>query len=315
VKLTPKEWQDQFEEALSQTFNGSAKELHSWGLSHVDDDLAQLIAQAMRTSGKRFRPQLLQAWYNAIGGTKEVTDACLLVELLHTATLVIDDIQDHSPLRRGQPTLHTRQGEPVAISIGLLMLFMAVEKAHKIHPEVGKLVGEYMNQLAIGQAHDVLWQHTRAVDTPMQLYERMAMQKTAALFVLCIRVAEILAGKEHDTQVEHIIQDLGILYQLCDDLADLKGQAGKEVAEDVRERKVNAVLITAAETKEKELLAAYNEQPYSPTNTLAIIAKAHAPETLRKAITHKAAALRTRIQSTPEPQKAILEACFSILSL
>jgi len=263
------------DKAIESTFDGTPRKLAAFGLTASDKEIALLLRDAMQTKGKRIRAYLLAEWYAARGGehTKSALDACVLIEALHTATLIIDDIQDRSGLRRGKPTFHVVHGEAVAMSVGLQLLYGATQATRELPngERIQRHVVAFVNSLAIGQAKDVLWHRDAALSTNQKRFEEMCDEKTSKLFILAIRIAEEMAGhsikqkaikdamkvvREHVTvakqyfpdtekQAEEILSIIGVVYQLADDIANITVDLGKEFGEDIRERKITAVVLAA----------------------------------------------------------------------
>lgn len=263
------------DKAIAERFDGNPRKLAAYGLAGNDKELATLLHNAMKTGGKRIRAHLLKEWYLARGGTEgiHVKDACVLIEALHAATLVIDDIQDRSNLRRGEPTFHVVHGEAVAISIGLQLLYGATQAAKSLPngERIQQHIVSFINELAIGQAKDVLWHRDAALTISQKAFERMCLEKTAKLFVLAIRIAEEMAGHsikqkavkeamkvvranvsaarsyfpDTEREAEEILETIGVVYQLADDVANITTEIGKDLGEDIRERKITAVVLAA----------------------------------------------------------------------
>jgi geranylgeranyl pyrophosphate synthase len=257
------------EQAIANQFNGDPKKLAGYQLTPSDHELASLLQKSMQTSGKRIRGWLLIEWYQAQGGTNHeaALKAAVLIEAIHTASLLIDDVQDNSPLRRGKPTVLAERGAPVAISAGLSLLLGATNAARSLPNGelIQPLVIEHITQLAHGQTKDVTWHRDAALTTTQAAYERMCAEKTGKLFTLAIHVAEALAGvalteralrklrshapalKEYfPDSKEHAMNALelaGVIYQLTDDVANITTDLGKEFGEDIRERKITALTI------------------------------------------------------------------------
>ncbi len=257
------------DEAITTRFDGDPKKLVRYGLMPSDHELALHCKLAMHTSGKRVRGWLLQAWYKAQGGEdlEAAQDAAVIIEALHMATLVIDDVQDNSSLRRGQPTLFAERGTAVAISTGLSLLYGATEASRHLPngERIQPLIVEYVTQLAHGQAKDVIWHRDGSLSVTQHAYERMCSEKTAKLFILSTRMAEAMAGPSIQTRamaklrerapvveryfpnnskrVAEALDLVGVAYQLADDIANITTDIGKDSCEDIRERKITALVV------------------------------------------------------------------------
>jgi geranylgeranyl pyrophosphate synthase len=271
----------QIDALVAERFDGNPKKLAVYGIQPQDEQVAELLKDAMGGGGKRLRANLLQAWYEACGGKEQSAshEAAIIVELVHMGTLLIDDVQDQSPLRRGKPSFHIKHGEAVAISTGLLMLYMAQHAARKLHngDAIALLVGESLRTLAAGQLDDVLWQAQTNTTVSTARYARMTAEKTGALFAFCIAAAGELANKKASAQVLQTAETMGILFQLSDDLLNLDPlrSLGKEYAEDVRERKITAILLAAMNTageKDKDyLLSTYKKKQISEAEVKKVV--------------------------------------------
>lgn len=290
---------DKIEQAIAHAFNGDPKTLAAYALNADDHELASLFEHAMRTKGKRVRGWLLIEWYHAHGGTNEhaALQAAVLIEAIHTASLLIDDVQDNSPLRRGEPTLLAERGAPVAISTGLSMLFGAANAARSLPNGeiVQPLVLNYVAQLAHGQAKDVTWHRDGNLTVTQEAYERMCAEKTGKLFTLAIQMAEAIAGvaaseralrtlRKHAPTIkqyfpdkkEHALNALelaGVIYQLADDVANITTDLGKELGEDIRERKITALTLEAMRNNatKKAVHAYYQKRGVNPDEVNALI--------------------------------------------
>ncbi len=194
--MDPKTFRETFNQQVAERFDGDPRRLHRYGIHENDCDMGLLVRDGMRTLGKRLRPYLLSEWYRAHGKTAsaELTEATFLIELIHNASLVIDDVQDLSPLRRGEPAFRMVHGDSLAINTGILMLFMAVRGAESLHPKIASLVSKHTLALIVGQGKDVLWERHRLLSTPLSEYERMCAHKTGALFALTVQIADELAA-------------------------------------------------------------------------------------------------------------------------
>lgn len=255
-------YRKKIEHALAERFDGTAQALHAWGLHQTDAHMAQLLKEIMRLSGKRLRAFLVEQWYATSTAPNEHSlELATIVEAVHAATLVIDDVQDRSTLRRGEPCFHTKHGEPLAINTGILLLYAAANAAQTLPngAAIARALNEQLTELVLGQGYDVLWEHEHALTTTLQDYRLMAGRKTGALFAFCAKAADHLANQPHDNRIDCLFEQLGVLFQLSDDVLNVLPEAnlGKEFAEDIREKKITAVFITAwehARAHDREIL-------------------------------------------------------------
>jgi octaprenyl-diphosphate synthase len=202
--------------------------------------------------GKRLRPILLLLAARIAGyqGARGVRLACA-VELLHTATLIHDDVVDQAPLRRGQPSATAQWGDDASVLVG----------DHLYSKSFALLVrdndGAVMETLAratvsMTEAEVFQLQLKRSGLTSEGDYVRIITQKTASFMSACCRIGALLGGVPHD-QLEALTRyglDIGIAFQMSDDSLDFvadERRLGKAVAADLREGKRTLPLIAMLE--------------------------------------------------------------------
>jgi octaprenyl-diphosphate synthase len=202
--------------------------------------------------GKRLRPILLLLAARIAGyeGARGVRLACA-VELLHTATLIHDDVVDQAPLRRGQPSANAQWGDDASVLVG----------DHLYSKSFALLVrdndGAVMETLAratvsMTEAEVFQLQLKRSGLTSEADYVRIITQKTASFMSACCRIGALLGGVPHD-QLEALTRyglDIGIAFQMSDDSLDFvadERRLGKAVAADLREGKRTLPLIAMLE--------------------------------------------------------------------
>jgi len=215
--------------------------------SHVE--LIPRIGKYIQTSGgKRIRPAVLLMAARLCGysGDRAVLYAAV-VEFIHTATLVHDDIIDDSPLRRGRLAVHSQWGNDVTVLLGdyLYIKSMALALTHD-ELDIIRLLCDVTLRMIEGE----LYQLTKNGDPDVTEEEHFEIirRKTAFLFSGCARIGGMLAGQPAE-RVEALGQygfKLGIAFQLVDDLLDLTGTVqslGKPVGSDLREGKITLPVI------------------------------------------------------------------------
>ena len=204
----------------------------------------------MEAGGKRVRPALLLLTARMLGEVSPSTiRMAAVVELIHNATLVHDDVIDESDMRRGRPSANTHWGNPMAVLSGdwLYMQSFAVALKEKSFDVLTTLIritqkmveGELLQLTLLGRS-----------DVSAQELLDIAERKTAHLFSGCMRLPAILAGEDSESveKLTRIGMDLGISFQLVDDLLDLtstQAALGKPVASDLKEGKVTLPLYYA----------------------------------------------------------------------
>lgn len=203
------------------------------------------------TGGKRLRA-ILPPWLAAnLGGDPEV--ACELgvaFELIHNGTLVHDDLQDGDTQRRGLPTVWARFGMPQAVNVGTALLLLGLAKVLEtpIGPRLIADVNLAILGIVEGQALEFEL-HTDPRPTPAK-WERMAAGKTGALFGACFLAGARAAGRSDadSDALRRLGVELGVLFQLQDDLVDLVGDKGRErPATDLAEGKISWPVAWAAQ--------------------------------------------------------------------
>jgi geranylgeranyl diphosphate synthase type I len=218
--------------------------------------------------GKRIRPALTFLACECVGGKREdAVAAAASVELLHNMTLVHDDIEDNSKLRRGKPCIHKIYGVPTAINAGDAMLIKVFEIAnssiipeHNRHQLVSYLA-KRAYQITWGQAFEFsLWRRKEFSEDEVI---RLLKYKTGALTRLSTEAGAISAGAEE--QLLKVLgefgETIGIAFQIVDDLLNIQGDVkeyGKEIGGDIREGKktiLAAHLLSVARPSDRRVFA------------------------------------------------------------
>jgi geranylgeranyl diphosphate synthase type II len=204
--------------------------------------LISAMKYSLNAGGKRLRPVLTLATYHALGGNPAdvLRPACAL-ELIHTYSLIHDDLpcMDNDDLRRGQPTLHKRYGEAIAVLAGDALHALAFELlASSGNPDV---VLEVSGAIGIsgmlgGQVADV---EAEGRDITLEQIEYIHRNKTGALIRVAMRIGAILAGADDDTIAvfSSYGSKIGLVFQIVDDVLDVTGsqeKLGKDIGSDER---------------------------------------------------------------------------------
>ncbi|MEW6695742.1 MAG: polyprenyl synthetase family protein [Bacillota bacterium] len=242
------------------------EELKAWSLQ-VDlamqeylppaDAYPATLHEAMRYSvfagGKRLRPILVLAAAKAVGGsTSKVMPVACALELIHTYSLVHDDLpaMDNDDIRRGRPTNHIVYGEAMAILVGDALLTLAFELIGRCGAEftpeaVNRVVLEIARAsgsrgLIGGQVVDILSENKPIEADVLEYIHR---HKTGALFKAAIRSGAILGGATTPQlgALTVYAEQMGLAFQIKDDLLDIEGdqtKIGKPVGSDIKNQKV-----------------------------------------------------------------------------
>lgn len=217
----------------------------------TDVPLVREVAQYLiAAGGKRLRPALLLLMGRALGSTStHLHTLAAVVEFIHTATLLHDDVVDESSLRRGLQTANQRFGNPASVLVGDFLYSRAFQMMVDVNNmRVMQVLSEATNTIAEGEVLQLMNMHDVALDEAA--YMRVIRCKTAKLFEASTRLAPILLGASASTEALCATygQALGTAFQVIDDVLDYEGQAqelGKNLGDDLREGKVTLPIICA----------------------------------------------------------------------
>lgn len=283
--------------------------------------ISQVAHYVLASGGKRIRPVLLilAARLCQYAGER-MYDLSTVIEFIHTATLLHDDVIDNAVLRRGQPAVHALWGNEMAILIGdyLYSKAMALALADKDH-----LVMQTVSTVTVDMAQGQVMETLKLRDLGMQEadYYRIISLKTASLFAASCTIGAILGGvtPAQRAQVQAFGEHLGIAFQMADDTLDYvapEAQLGKPVHNDLKEGKITLPIIAAmqrATAPEAQLIHDYL-QADNPTDAdlQPVLALLHKYDTLqltmRKAREHVAQAQQCLVGFVPSPALDALHA-------
>jgi octaprenyl-diphosphate synthase len=206
--------------------------------------------------GKRIRPKILLLLLGMYGykGTHNHSMAAV-VEFIHTATLLHDDVVDDSMLRRGNATANAKFGNPASVLVGDFLYSRAFQMMVEVNDmRIMKTLADATNIIAEGEVLQIINMHDPHLTEAG--YFQVIKAKTATLFEASARVAAILSGlDEHQEKMcAQYGQSLGVAFQIVDDLLDYIGNAalmGKNVGADFREGKMTLLLIIAMQLASK----------------------------------------------------------------
>ena len=206
-----------------------------------------IAKETLLAGGKRMRPILGLLAFEACGGedVSDIMDSAISAELLHTATLIHDDINDQAKMRRGRPALHVTHGIPRAIIAGDYLFSIGFQLGAGYSENVVNLVASSCFGLAAGELRQL--NHVRDLSMSPEDYYAIIDGKTAGPFSTGGAVAAIVAGapKEQVDLMKLFGIELGRAFQLVDDLLDLIGDKtmGKPRGTDIHEGKMTLPLI------------------------------------------------------------------------
>jgi octaprenyl-diphosphate synthase len=228
-----------------------------------DVALVSQVSQYIVTSGgKRLRPLLVLLAARALGyeGEQHIRSAAI-IEFIHTATLLHDDVVDSSSRRRGRDTANTVFGNQASVLVGDFLYSRAFQMMVDIDSmRVMNILADATNTIAAGEVMQLMNVHDP--DTTEEAYRQVIYRKTARLFEAGAQIAAVLAGRDADDEAAMITfgQNLGAAFQLVDDALDYNASAaelGKNLGDDLAEGKATLPLIHAmreASDKDKELI-------------------------------------------------------------
>ena len=210
----------------------------------------QISAYIIGAGGKRIRPRLVLLFADALGFTgPERYELAAIVEFIHTATLLHDDVVDESGLRRGRKTANALFGNAASVLVGDFLYSRAFQMMVSVNRmRVLDVLADATNVIAEGEVLQLMNMHDP--DLAVESYLRVIRFKTAKLFEASARLGAVLA--EAPQPVEEACADygrsLGTAFQLVDDLLDYEGatiELGKNVGDDLREGKPTLPLLVA----------------------------------------------------------------------
>jgi octaprenyl-diphosphate synthase len=214
------------------------------GVSLIDEVWAHLL----ESPGKRLRPILLLLSAKAHGGADpRHIMAGAVVEMIHTATLIHDDVVDKASVRRGQATVNRRWHDGIALMMGDFLyskgfqLFTAAGLRHEM-----AVLADTTNRMSIAEMMQFQF-HTK-LDMREDEYLLLIEEKTASLIAASCKLGAMLAGARDVEPIARYGRNVGLAFQITDDLFDYMGDefiVGKPVGNDLREGKVTLPLIAA----------------------------------------------------------------------
>ena len=214
-----------------------------------DFDLIEEINEyLLLMRGKLFRPTLLLL-SNRVGGSPshDAITLAAVIELVHLATLVHDDAVDHSVLRRGLPTVNALWTHQVAIIMGDYLYSRSVTELTRLgRLDAVVVLASAANEMSIGEMRQLT--SYDAIEFTESDYYRLIASKTASLMSAACEMGALAGVDEHRRPLAEFGHDLGMAFQIADDLLDYTGSetvTGKPTGQDLRERKVTLPLVGA----------------------------------------------------------------------
>jgi octaprenyl-diphosphate synthase len=229
-----------------------------------DPEIAQYAQYALTNQGKQLRPVLVALSAGAAGEMNQaLVSAAAIIEMVHLATLVHDDVVDAAEIRRGRPTLAANWGNQLSVLVGDCLFAHALELAAGFPtPEVCRAVAAATNTVCAGEI--LQNQHRRNAEISRAEYFKVLEMKTGELFGLSCDLGAALSGATaaHRKALRQYGLSLGTAYQIYDDCLDLFGSeavVGKSLGTDLTNGKVTLPILVALENASLEDQAQLSE--------------------------------------------------------
>ncbi|MCL4261710.1 MAG: polyprenyl synthetase family protein [Anaerolineae bacterium] len=289
------------------------------GLTAVEEQLrdsvnsdVQLLADAglhiITSGGKRLRPQLGLLAYLAVGGQNlmDVVPMSAAVEMVHTATLVHDDINDHSLTRRGKITVHAKWGRTFALLAGDYLFTKVYEMMAPYGPEYNVIMADACIKLVEGETLQAIAAKAGTMDR--ETYKTIISRKTASLFEAAARMGAMLGGGD-EKSIEALATyayNLGLTFQIVDDILDIIGdpeEMGKPAGLDLAQNRGVIMAQNGGHTDVLETDVAVAELPDDPiARMMAQLRESGAVEIARLQAEETAARARAALDELPDSE-------------
>lgn len=240
-----------------ETELGDFIELFNHALDHEDGLLQTVLNHIKQRAGKRMRPILILLIAKNFGQVSSVTQhAAVGLELLHTASLVHDDVVDEAAERRGQASVNADYDNKVAVLVGDYVLSTALLHVSYTHSEIiVRRLAELGRTLSDGEILQLANIQSKKVTE--EVYYKIIERKTAALFEACAAIgAESAGATEEEVEAARLFgKNLGIVFQIRDDIFDYydsEAEIGKPTGNDLAEGKLTLPIIYALNSTENE---------------------------------------------------------------
>ncbi|QJD95393.1 polyprenyl synthetase family protein [Mucilaginibacter robiniae] len=243
--------------------------------------LDRITHYIVKRKGKQIRPMFVFFSASLCGGVNEATHrGAALVELLHTATLVHDDVVDNSYQRRGFFSINALWKNKIAVLVGDFLLAKGMDLSLANNDfQLLRIVNEAVKQMSEGELLQV--EKVRRMDINENIYYDVIRQKTASLIAACCACGASSAGADVETveKMRLFGEKIGIAFQIKDDMFDFgTNDVGKPLGIDIKEKKVTLPLIYAlnnTSSSEKRriinLVKNHNEEPEKITQIISFV--------------------------------------------
>jgi len=219
-----------------------------------DTLLLEPYSHIVSMPGKNIRGKLIEGfnlWMKVSNEKIAVVEE--IVQMLHNASLLLDDIEDNSTLRRGLPAAHLIYGQASTINCANYVMFIGLERTQALgHPEAVSVFTQQLLELHRGQGMEIYWRDNFICPTEEE-YKQMISRKTGGLFNLAVRLMQLFS--KSDENFSELTRLLGLYFQIRDDYANLKMKdyaASKTFAEDLTEGKFSFPIQHAINTNPRD---------------------------------------------------------------
>ena len=248
--------------------------VYEYSSEAINKAIADPIWESLDRGGKRWRPTLFLLVCEALGkNPNEFLELAIIPEVIHNGTIMIDDIEDSSELRRGKPCTYKLFGLDIAVNAGNTMyylpLLILIKNKDKLSKEkltrLYEIYGQEMINISFGQATDIVWHRglAKADEITEKQYLQMCIYKTGTLARMSAKMAAVLADADNNLveKIGKFAEALAVAFQIQDDILDLisekfaegKGGLGRDITEGKRTLMVIRAL-KKAEAEDKERL-------------------------------------------------------------
>lgn len=272
-KYIPRKYNDK-----SMAFT-SGKPRYGYSKKAVNASIADPVWNLLDRGGKRWRPVLFLLTLEALSSkenTKKFLDFVVIPEVVHSGSLLVDDIEDNSDLRRGKPCVHKIYGEDIAINAGNAMYFLPLLTLIKrtdlddwTARRIYDIYAQEMVNISMGQGYDIAWHKglADADDVSEKEYLQMCAFKTGTLARMSARIAAALAKADDETMNKfgYLAEAIGVGFQIQDDILNLTATSGEnqfteeylgsDISEGKRTLMVIHTLKKAKKSDKKRLIA------------------------------------------------------------
>ncbi|HBH36218.1 MAG TPA: octaprenyl diphosphate synthase [Gammaproteobacteria bacterium] len=287
-------------------------------LSQLHSDIVlinQIGHHIINGGGKRLRPLLVLIAAKSVGyeGGKHI-DIAAIIEFIHTATLLHDDVIDHSDMRRDQETANAVWGNAVSVLVGDFLYSRAFEMMVAVQQmRVMDILSHATNRIAEGEVLQLM--NCNEPDITEEQYVEVIVRKTATLFEAGTRLAAVISNS--DTETEQALADygmeLGMAFQIIDDALDYSGKnIGKNIGDDLDEGKPTLPLIRAMQTAPEDQAAVIRNaiknggREHIDAVTRAIESSDAIAYTMQVAVEHSQKAIKALDALPPSPYRDAL---------